>query len=105
MGKTKLHPNRTVLNVAVRTFVDADSNNQFGLHDGRLLKNVKDLADALEHMSDDVFYHHANEHRNDFSTWVRDVLQEPELAEDLISATNQQSAQLAVLKHIARKAF
>jgi len=56
-------------------------------------------------MSDDVFYHHANQERNDFSNWARDVLQEQDLAEDLTGKANQLESQLTVLKHIAKKAF
>ncbi len=97
--------NLTYLELAAKKFVDAAEDKAFVLKDGRLLKNLKELADALEHMSEDVFSHHVNSGRNDFSNWVRDVLNESELAEDLQAIDGQLHAQIAVLKHIAKKAF
>ncbi len=91
--------------VTVRRFIEAPEGKRFLLSDGRILKDVKELADALEHMSDDVFRHHVNESRNDFSNWTRDILQEKELAEDLQKLDSQLHAQISVLKHIAKKAF
>ena len=39
----------------------------FWVHDGPVLKNVRELYDYLPNMSDDIFRHHVNEERNDFS--------------------------------------
>lgn len=103
--KISMSPNRSELQITVRSFAEAPEDKRFVLQDGRLLKDLKELADALEHMSEEVFTHHANSSKNDFSSWVRDVLCESELAEDIAKAENQMRAQIAVLKHIAKKAF
>ena len=52
---------------------NAPENKEFHLQDGRVLKNVKELLEALQGMSDEVFNHHVNAERNDFANWVRDV--------------------------------
>ncbi|MBI2663838.1 hypothetical protein HYX10_00665 [Candidatus Woesearchaeota archaeon] len=96
---------KNITELAILRFMEAPSGKQFVLNDGRLLKNIKELADALEHMSDDVFKHHVAPGKNDFSIWVSEVLQENDLADDLTAVDNQLKAQLAVLKHIAKKAF
>ncbi len=90
--------------ITVKRFSEAPEDKRFVLNDGRILKDLKELADALEHMSDDVFRHHVNESKNDFGNWTKDVLLEKELAEDLQKVDNQLHAQIAVLKHIAKKA-
>lgn len=90
--------------ITVKRFIEAPEGKRFVLKDGRILKDIKELADALEHMSDDVFSHHVNESKNDFSNWAKDILLEKELAEDLQKIDGQLHAQIAVLKHIAKKA-
>ena len=86
-------------------FTEAPEGKRFVLHDGRILKNLKELAEALEHMSEEVFRHHANPSKNDFSNWIAGVLHEKELAEELKSIDDRIHAQTAILKHIAKKAF
>ncbi len=90
--------------ITVKRFNEAPEDKRFVLKDGRILKDIKELADALEHMSDDVFKHHVNESKNDFCNWAKDVLLEKELAEDLQKIDSQLHSQIAVLKHIAKKA-
>lgn len=55
----------------------------FYLSDGRVLKNLEELADALRNMTGEIFKHHVNKERNDFANWVNDVLEDKKLATDL----------------------
>ncbi|MBS3132748.1 hypothetical protein J4470_01285 [Candidatus Woesearchaeota archaeon] len=98
-------PDNTGFEVTVRRFTEAPVDKKFVLRDGRILKDLKELADAFEHMSDDIFKHHVNPAKNDFSAWASEVLHEKELSEDLEKIDNQLHAQIAVLKHIAKKVF
>jgi hypothetical protein len=98
-------PDNTEIKVTVRRFTEAPEDKKFVLGDGRILKDIKELADSLEHMSDDVFKHHVNAAKNDFSAWAKEVLHEQELSEDLEKIDNQLNAQVTVLKHIAKKVF
>lgn len=78
-------------------------NNFFILNSGEELKSVKELATAFENMHPDVFFHHANENKNDFANWVDDVFKEKELATELSLKHNSKDSQIAVLKHLVEK--
>jgi len=71
--------------------------------DGSSIKSLKQLADALLTMSDDVFYYHVTQDRNDFATWVHDVFGEKELAEELGRVRHKLESQVAVLRHLLKK--
>ena len=77
--------------------------NYFFAHDGRIIKDLFELAEAIEEMSDEAFSHHVTEERNDFSNWVRDVLEEPGLADEIIEICEPARTQVVILKHIVRK--
>jgi len=61
----------------------------FWCHDGTIFRDMKDLAESLAAMSDDVFAHHVNSEKNDFCKWVRDVIKDEKLANDLVIVTNR----------------
>lgn len=98
-------PNTTTLEILVRKIGEAPKDKRFVLKDGRVLKDMVELAHALDHMSDDVFSHHVNASKNDFRNWVRDVFSQKELAAELEKAKTRNDLQLAVLKHIVRETF
>lgn len=47
----------------------------FRLHDGKEMRSLSDLRQALAQMERETFTHHVNEQRNDFSIWVDDALE------------------------------
>ncbi|MDD5087074.1 MAG: hypothetical protein PHV16_04965, partial [Candidatus Nanoarchaeia archaeon] len=57
---------------------NAPEENCFILCNGQQVKNVKELADALEVLDDDVFNHHVTFDRNDFANWIKDVFKDEE---------------------------
>ena len=73
---------------------------RFTCHDGIHVKNLQELASALEQMSDDTFYYHVNESKNDFSKWVRDVIGDDKLSRDLDKTTNRLQAAKSVAARI-----
>ena len=79
------------------------NNVAFVLPDGRKLKNVVHLIDELETMPDEVFYSYVNEFKNDFSNWLRDILKEDAVADELQLVNNRLDAQRTLLKHVVRK--
>ena len=81
-----------------KLFTEAHPSNHFFVSDGSVIKNVVELIDALEKMHEDTYKFHANEEKNDFSSWVKDVFGEHKLAENLKSASSKAEAQLAVAK-------
>ncbi len=56
---------------------------QFKLHNGENIKNLPELHKALITMNEETFKHHCNEHKNDFSTWMREVLKETTLSKQI----------------------
>lgn len=64
-------------------------DNAFYCNDGRLFYDLRQLAEGLIAISDETFFHHVREGNNDFSNWVRDVIGDIELANDLNSAAGK----------------
>jgi len=55
-------------------------DRSFKLHMGTSIRSLREMAEALDLMADKTFNHHVTETRNDFSNWVKDVLEDEELA-------------------------
>ncbi len=70
----KTAPKKTVSVVA-----DVEPEKAFWLNDGRMLKNLKELAQALETMDGALWSFHANGEKNDFANWVEDVFGQKQL--------------------------
>lgn len=68
--------------------------------DGRALRNVRELEQALANMADETFAYHSNGEKTDFGNWVQDVIGDEKLAKDLIKAQNQTQAAKAVSSRI-----
>ncbi len=83
--------------------IDAKPENYFILVTGVPLKNVKELANALETMNEWVFNHHVNSSRNDFSAWVKSVLKERALGDEIKDVNNIKDMEIKLLKHLVNK--
>jgi len=62
----------------------------FVLSDGKKLKNLQDLYENVKHMDNEVFYKHVNENKNDFSSWINDIMGIKELASAIKSAKTRE---------------
>ena len=82
---------------------EAPVEHHFVVADGRKIKNIIELADALETMSEEIFRHHVNDFKNDFSTWVKDVFYDHSLAEDIARAKNRLETQIAILRRLVKE--
>jgi hypothetical protein len=76
-----------------------DSSKYFYVSDGQVLKSLKEFAEALPNMSDEVYYPHAD--RGDWSNWVTSVIKNKALAKKLSGADRAKATEL--LKKYARK--
>lgn len=81
--------------MALHTEIAQDS--YFHLQNGRALKNLNELLNALKSMDDHTFKHHVNSHKNDFSNWVKHVFHEDELAYG-ISKTKEKHAMIEIIE-------
>ena len=77
---------------ATRYLCDTAPEKCFWVNNGPILKNVEELADALESISEDAYNYHANKDKNDFSKWVSEIIGDQKLANDLLSSKNKSSA-------------
>jgi hypothetical protein len=73
----------------------------FRCSDGRTLRNMQELREALISMTDETFVYHANAKKNDFANWVRDIIKDESLAEDVQEASNRARATKTVADRIS----
>jgi hypothetical protein len=73
----------------------------FYCRDGSVYADLRELAEGLEAMSDETFAYHSNLEKQDFGNWVRDIVGDEELANDLARATNRVQAAEYLVARIA----
>lgn len=91
---------RITEDVAERRLADVSDDVVFRCHDGRILRNLRELRDALINMGNEAFVHHVGEVKNDFSTWVRDIIGDEKLANDLKKYLTKEQAAKAVSSRV-----
>ncbi len=64
----------------------------FWCNDGRELKNLGELAAYLPEMAEEVYQRHVSGVNNDFSNWIRDVIGDVTLANELKKAGSRAAA-------------
>ena len=83
--------NKTVsLEDAERILADASPEQCFWVNNGPIIKNLSEMANALACMKDEIFSHHVNKEKNDFGNWVRDVLKDEELANNITNVRSKE---------------
>lgn len=95
----------SAIEVTITSMVDKEipKEQHFYLRDGRAIKNVIELIDAFDSMTEEVFRHHVTDVNNDFSNWLHHVFEEEKLAKEVKNAKNKAETQLKLLKHVVRK--
>lgn len=74
----------------------------FWASDGTVLNSLLALRDAFSGMPKSVFSHHVTAGKNDFATWVDEVLGDGDCAKDLRSAKTAAAAKKVVLQHLKK---
>ena len=64
----------------------------FWCNDGQVFRDMQELMDGLDKMSDATFAYHLNDIKNDFSCWVMDIIGDEKLAQDLKTVKNREQA-------------
>ena len=95
----KVAPARN-LKKAKRVLVCANGEQCFWTKDGKIIANLVELSDTLEHMADEVFEHHVNKSKNDFADWIQYVLGDVELAKKIKAFKKPKTARGAVVAHL-----
>ena len=85
---------------AQRVLKHVPEEKRFYCHDGKILNNLYELKNALEKMSHACYGHHVTEEKNDFARWVREVLGDDKLSNDMKKAATQKDAFILVKDRI-----
>jgi hypothetical protein len=91
----------TLKQEAKRFLADVPEEYAFRCHDGLILQSMKQLGSALNSMTDETYVFHANTEKNDFSNWVRDIIKDRIMANDLQKATNRAQAAKLIASRMA----
>ncbi|HXZ30120.1 MAG TPA: DUF5752 family protein [Dehalococcoidia bacterium] len=86
---------------AKRYLGDVPNDKRFWCHDGKTIKNLRELRKALIDMSDETFHYHLGEGRNDFSKWIREVVGDDKLAEALNKTKSRMQASQTVAERLS----
>jgi hypothetical protein len=84
---------------------DVPDHQHFYFVNGQRVRNVKELAEIMDRIEQEVFDYHVNAEKNDFYSWVKHVFNDVELAEKLIGVTGPKHLQFTIYKHVADKAL
>ena len=87
------------LDDACKILADVAPEQCFWINNGPIIRNLQEMADALNYMEDQTFMHHINKDKNDFANWVRDVLKDEELAGKLVKIKSKEK----ILKEIKNR--
>jgi hypothetical protein len=75
----------------------------FYVNDGRRVKNLYELAEALNNMKENTFKFHVNKKKNDFSEWIKHVIGEEKLANEVARLVMKDKIQIVIQRHVIRK--
>jgi len=64
-------------------------DKSFFVSDGSVYASLAELAKGLKRMHPDTYAYHANEQKNDFANWARDVFGDQKLAKQALGAKDQ----------------
>lgn len=81
----------------------APEEYHFKVVNGEKLKDLKELLHAVHKMNEETFHHHVNDAKNDFSTWVKDVFKNEELAAKLKQLHSRVETELALHQYANKK--
>ncbi len=73
----------------------------FRCQDGRIFRDMRELAEALATMTDETFAYHSNAEKKDFSNWVIDIMGDKKLAQDLGKNANRAQAAKLVANRVS----
>ena len=92
MKKTKQKP----------VIINAENELCFWINNGPILRNLKDLKNALKKISEKTFKYHVNKEKNDFANWVKNVLSDKILANKLAKIKTIKTMIKAVEKELKK---
>jgi hypothetical protein len=79
---------------------DVQPENSFWFNNGLIARNIFELQRELEQVDNKTFYYHINGVKNDISNWIRTVLRDDVLADELIKTTDRLRTAKLIQKRI-----
>ena len=76
---------------AKKYLCDVAPEQCFWVNNGPILKNIEELADYLPEIPNEAFQHHVNSEKNDFSNWIKEIIGDGKLANEILSSKNKES--------------
>lgn len=86
-----------------RSLTNAPDDQKFWLTSGEPLANLADLEKSLRQMDQAGYDYHVTGAKNDFASWTRSALNDPELADKLLTAVNPAAAATVVGDWLKRR--
>ncbi len=83
MAKTRVMAHNAPRTATRDFLVNVPDSKVLISHDGQSFKNLNELAQGLLRMKDETYRFHVKIRKNDFAKWVREVIGDQELANDL----------------------
>jgi hypothetical protein len=80
---------------------DVPEDRKFWSSDGKIFRNLSDLADSFKSMSKNTFTSHVNQGKNDFAKWIYDVIGDVKLSESLRDTTDMKETEKRIKARIA----
>ncbi len=80
---------------------DTKPEHTFYCADGTILKNLRELAGKLKTISPEAYTHHANDWKNDFHNWIKNVYGNKKLAKEIAFAESSKEAAQIIEKAIS----
>ncbi|MEM4245196.1 MAG: DUF5752 family protein [Candidatus Nanoarchaeia archaeon] len=84
-------------------FEDVPEEKAFYINDGRKVKNIFELAEAISNMKEQTFKFHVNKNKNDFSEWIRHVIGDEKLADEIARLVMKDKIQIRLQRYVIRK--
>lgn len=63
-----------------KLLAEVSPEKSFFLKGGKRVSSLIELLDELKVMVDNIYDHHVNEKKNDFSSWIKEVIDDTDLA-------------------------
>ena len=95
--------NSKKVNASKPKIKNVEPHKHFVVSDGRRVRNLLELVEVMDDMTDEVFSHHVNEYKNDFAAWASDVLEDTKLSEKLSTIKTRHKHQVEILKHMVKR--
>lgn len=94
-------PKKISKEMAQNALKEVNSEQCFWVNNGPVVGSIEKLNEAISKMSKKTFMHHVNNEKNDFATWIKDVIGDEELAKVVSKTKTKPALSGAIKKRVA----